>query len=207
MLGIWGQHSRSVNSSSIYSKFIDFIGEVSNERGCAKKFPLSGGPWRLRCRPTVWRFLNEIITALITSAFVPGLFLRRIVGPSAIFILPGVTLGTTGTWCARLAWRRSLRRHDRRTRERRFVPPRWQDESSPVLPVVVQIVPPDEMTHAHRARPIQAWRKKWILYFKAFYRILVDFHDAIFTRRKNHATALIKYSPRVCSFQKNEMLL
>lgn len=33
------------------------------------------------------------LTALITSAFVPGLFLRRIVGPSAIFILPVVALG------------------------------------------------------------------------------------------------------------------
>lgn len=49
----------------------------------------SGGSRTVGCRPR--RGCNGSLTrltALITSAFVPGLFLRRIVGPSAIFILP-----------------------------------------------------------------------------------------------------------------------
>lgn len=54
---------------------------------------------------------------------------------------------------------------DRYTRERRFVPPRRRDESSPV---VAPIVPPGGATHARRVRAAEAYlmeRKKWILVF------------------------------------------
>lgn len=93
-------HSRTVNSGLSHKAVIDFHRASVKEGGSVVRSPgdraagVAVSNFRADGRrpneTLVQRFPNVMKTMLITSAFVPGLFLRRIVGPSAIFILPVV---------------------------------------------------------------------------------------------------------------------
>lgn len=170
-----GKRSPSVNSISVYPGLIDFHwGSVKRGRKCREIF--GGTVGRILtvvgCCPEA-RFCNDSLTrltTLITSVFVPGLFLRKIVGPSAIFILS--QLSRSYDQCVA----RSTR-VETITTSPRFpsidVRPRATIRPTPAMRRVKPSSCPDcsvwrkDVAHAlsRACRAAEAWRKKWILYF------------------------------------------